>query len=127
GEGVTKANPEPHVGGRKAKRSGTTCGVYPRPDLTLRPLGDSMSKAKQNPTTLTGRRRFLRLAGTTAAASALLPAPAIAAVTAPDPCLVIASERDRLKAIYEQHAARVRAIAQANPLPMAGQGWPRVD
>jgi hypothetical protein len=42
-----------------------------------------MSKAKQNPTTVSARRRFLRLAASTAAATALLSAPALA-TTDPD-------------------------------------------
>jgi hypothetical protein len=86
-------------------------------------------KAKQNATTLTNRRRFLRLAGATATATALMGGAAVAATapTVTDPCLVIAAERDRLKAIHETLLARATAIWDAQTKPMAGGGWPRVD
>lgn len=74
------------------------------------------------------RRRFLRLAGATATATALLGGAAVVAgASVTDPCRVIAAERDRLRAIYLALDARVDAIAKANPAQMWGQGWPRVD
>ena len=88
-----------------------------------------MSKANRDPITVSNRRRFLRLAASTAAATAFLAPPAVSAATSSgtDPVLVIAAERDRLKAIYIALDARVDAIRAANPAQMWGQGWPRVD
>jgi hypothetical protein len=84
-----------------------------------------MSKADKLTST---RRRFLAIAGAGASTVAIPALPALAAAASPviDPCLVIAAERDRLRAIHETQLARCTAITDANP-PMWGSGWPRAD
>ena len=72
------------------------------------------------------RRTLLTGAASALAATAATTLPA-AAASPPDPCLVIAAERDQIKALHNALTNRVHAIADANPLPMWGQGWPRAD
>ncbi|HLJ64432.1 MAG TPA: hypothetical protein VKT70_10020 [Stellaceae bacterium] len=74
-----------------------------------------MSKAKQNPTTLSGRRRFLRLAGATAAATALLAPPALA-TTAESPSVISAL-------FAEWRAAYVPYLAALSEFSRVQEAW----
>src|SRR5262249_27975292 len=73
------------------------------------------------------RRSILTGAASALAATTVTAASTAAGGSVTDPCLVIGAERDRLKTIHDAMVERVRAIAEANPAPMWGQGCPRVD
>ena len=85
-----------------------------------------MSEALK-PTTSPPSRRSILTSAVAAGVAAIVPVVTAAATTSPDPVLVIAAERDRLRAIYHALDRQVDAIRTANPAPMWGQGWPRVD
>lgn len=97
GKGVAEPDPEPPEGIRDQSGREGSLQALSRPDLGhIEPFGRiPMTKATDNPTST--RRRFLRLAASTAAATAFLAAPTLAGATSaipaapavPDPAVAL--------------------------------------